>query len=343
MADLTPLPNLDQSPSVSRPSSTGDIDPSWSASTGERGQSISPTIVQPAPRAEPPYSLGDQLSDTDSSPTPVLTEFDRPVDPLWLTLVKSGVAFLGSAALAYLVLTFPSQFLRVSYAVRHLGQANQPTAIVQAGATSGQFTTIVQPSLSFSPPTDAPTSPTGVTTAVGFSSLTNNELVIPKIAVRAPIIWDSSFEESVMLENLRSGVVHYGGTDRPSRDRGNVFITGHSSYYWWDSGRYKTVFALLDKLVAGDQVALTYQGDVYVYEVTRSVVVKPTAIEVLASTETPQLSLMTCTPVGTSLNRLVVVSRLIGVFSTELGPEQTTQPTPPAAEPSRTLDLLPGW
>lgn len=273
-----------------------------------------------------------------------LTEVDRLIDPLWLTLLKSGFAFLGSAALAYLVLTFPSQIVRANYALRHLGQTNQPAAIVQAGATSGQFTTVIQPSLSFSPPTDEPTSSKSVSDGADFQSLSDNELVIPKISVRAPIIWDSSFEEKVMLENLRAGVVHYGGTDRPNRARGNVFITGHSSYYWWDSGQYKTVFALLNKLASGDQIALTYQGEVYVYEVTRSIVVKPTAVEVLASTEVPQLSLMTCTPVGTSLNRLVVISRLVGVFSTEIPatPPSTEAPTP-AAEPNQTLDLLPGW
>lgn len=170
-----------------------------------------------------------------------------------------------------------------------------------------------------------------------------------------------------MLENLQKGVAHYGGTDLPNPLTGNVFITGHSSYYWWDSGQYKTVFALLDQLKSGDQVALTYQQQVYVYQVYESLVVKPSQVDVLDTTERPILSLMTCTPVGTSLNRLIVRANLVGVFDqgeTGSGSAAAARPndgaaasttsrpassaTPPASEvpapigPGQTLDELPG-
>ncbi len=302
----------------------------------------------------------DELADESTEP------IDRTVDPFWKTAAKTIGAFGGSAALAYLILTFPSQWVTVSYAIEHFGKPEAPATIVEANVTSGNFEDVVIPSLSFRPPIpNAPPQPP--TAEQPFGSLGDNQLTIPKINVFAPVIWDSSFEEQIMLENLQKGVAHYGGTDLPNPLTGNVFITGHSSYYWWDSGQYKTVFALLDQLKSGDQVALTYQQQVYVYQVYESLVVKPSQVDVLDTTERPILSLMTCTPVGTSLNRLIVRANLVGVFDqgeTGSGSAAAARPndgaaasttsrpassaTPPASEvpapigPGQTLDELPG-
>ncbi len=294
---------------------------------------------------------------------------DLTPDPLWKTWLKTGCAFLVSAIASYVILTLPSQVVKAAYFVNHLGKTETPSKIVQASATtSGNFEDVVQPALSFRAPNDSPPPTSNSSTASSFADLADNELFIPKLSVRAPIIWDSSFEEKTMLDNLQKGVVHYGGTDFPSAQRGNVFITGHSSYYWWDKGQYKTVFAVLDKLSVGDQVALTYQRQVYVYEMTDSIVVKPTQVDVLNSSDQPILSLMTCTPVGTSLNRLIVHAKLIGVYAQgadqipvspaestvapEAAQDSQSAPSPaptqpiPAAEsasgPNDSLELLPG-
>ena len=254
--------------------------------------------------------LGDASTET----------IDLTPDPWWKTGLKTLGAFMASAALAYVILTFPSQWVKVVYAAKHIGKPDSPVQIVKSTATSGSFVDAVVPSLSFRPPpSTTPTTPTPPAVSTNdsnpFATLGDNELVIPKIDVHAPVIWDSSFDEKIMLANLQKGVVHYGGTDLPNPTTGNVFITGHSSYYWWDKGQFKTVFALLDQLKTGDQVALTYQQQVYVYQVFDSKVVKPTQVDVLNTSEKPILSLMTCTPVGTSLNRLIVRANLVGVFA----------------------------
>ena len=279
---------------------------------------------------------------------------DLTPDPPWKTFLKTCVAFVLSAALAYIILTFPSQMARAAYFFQHLGKSDTPSKIVDGTATSGSFKTVA--SLSFVAPIDTSTSNSASADTTSFTNLDDNQLYIPKISVKSPIVWDSSFEEKIMLSNLQKGVVHYGGTDFPSKDKGNVFITGHSSYYWWDSGKYKTVFALLDNLKPGDQEALTYQNQVYVYQVYDKIVVKPSQTDVLNSTDKPTLSLMTCTPVGTSLNRLIVRSNLVGVYdqnssSTTTQPttsttETTTPSTPttsiPATAPNDVIQLLPG-
>lgn len=138
----------------------------------------------------------------------------------------------------------------------------------------------------------------------------DSRLVIPKINVEAPIIFMESTNNKDILEAIRDGVAQYAGTARPGRI-GNMFITGHSSYYWWRGGDYNQVFALLEHLIPNDLVFVYHEGGEYVYRVRDSIVVKPTQTEVLDPTPTPTLSLMTCVPIGTNLKRLVVRADLI--------------------------------
>ncbi|MEK7447446.1 MAG: class E sortase [Patescibacteria group bacterium] len=132
-----------------------------------------------------------------------------------------------------------------------------------------------------------------------------SRVVVPKIGVNAPIVYADTKDEKAIEGLLHSGVVHYQGTAPPGTV-GNSFITGHSSNYWWDTGKYNQVFVMLDKLEPGDQAVIYNNGKKFVYTVRDKAVVAPEDISVLAPTDTPVLSLMTCTPPGTSWKRLVV-------------------------------------
>jgi LPXTG-site transpeptidase (sortase) family protein len=119
--------------------------------------------------------------------------------------------------------------------------------------------------------------------------------------------------ENKIQEALREGVVRYPFTANPDQF-GNVFITGHSSYYPWDKGRYKQIFALLHKLEPGDQYFIFFKGKKYTYQVYDIFEIQPDDISVLAQPEELHMStLMTCTPVGTTLRRLVVQADLVSV------------------------------
>jgi hypothetical protein len=76
----------------------------------------------------------------------------------------------------------------------------------------------------------------------------------------------------------------------------------------WTPGVYKFVFTLLDKLQAGDEIIVDYNGTRYIYRINSTEVVSPDNINVLKPTDPKKhsLELITCTPVGTSKNRLVV-------------------------------------
>jgi len=144
----------------------------------------------------------------------------------------------------------------------------------------------------------------------------DNRLIIPKIDKNIPIIdtdpeslmgadWKSL--EQTFQEDLRDGVVHYPGTAEPG-DSGNVFITGHSSYYIWDSGRYKDVFARLNQLEEGDDIVIYYDQQKYHYVVREKKEVQNDDISVLEQGDENILTLMTCSPVGTNFRRLVVIA-----------------------------------
>ncbi|OGJ47872.1 hypothetical protein A2344_02720 [Candidatus Peregrinibacteria bacterium RIFOXYB12_FULL_41_12] len=144
----------------------------------------------------------------------------------------------------------------------------------------------------------------------------DNRIVIPSIGKNVPIVEVPASEvigsdwtnlNDKILEGLKDGVVRYPGTARPGEE-GNVFITGHSSYYLWDEGQYKDVFALLSDVEVGDEVIIYYNQQKYVYTINEKKEVSPSEVDVL---EQPvgekRLTLMTCTPVGTNLKRLVLI------------------------------------
>lgn len=131
-------------------------------------------------------------------------------------------------------------------------------------------------------------------------------LIIPKINVDAPTIIDGSIrsEEQIQLA-LRNGVLHFPGTALPG-EKGNSVIIGHSSGRLWAPGDYKFVFSLLEKLETGDKIFLDYDGIRYAYEITERTIVDPTQVSVLNQTEDYRLTLITCHPVGTNTQRLVL-------------------------------------
>jgi sortase A len=151
-------------------------------------------------------------------------------------------------------------------------------------------------------------------------------LNIPSIGVKAPIVFTPRTDEGGVQLALRDGVVHYATTAKPGQN-GNVVLFGHSSGQAWAKGNYKFVFTLLNKLTRNDIVTIGYDGKRYTYVVLDSKVVDPTDVSVLNPTGEPTLTLITCTPVGTSRNRLVVTARQIDP-DPQTAPAQTTGTAP---------------
>ena len=143
----------------------------------------------------------------------------------------------------------------------------------------------------------------------------DNRLFIPRINKNVPLISVPSHQNWNQLENfiqkgLQEGVVVHPVSHAPG-NFGNLFLTGHSSYYDWDPGRFKDVFALLHEVKEGDIIEVYWEGKKYEYRIDASRVVAPTEVEVLNQPKDKSiLTLMTCTPVGTNTNRLILVAEL---------------------------------
>lgn len=134
----------------------------------------------------------------------------------------------------------------------------------------------------------------------------DNYLYIEKINLAVPISWQ--VESADFYRKLQEGVIQISTTALPG-GLGNVFITGHSSDFWWNPGRYRTVFALLPELKVGDKINVTYQKKYYTYQVYNVSVVDPEQAPqyALPKRDHPEtLTLMTCVPLGTNINRLMV-------------------------------------
>ena len=114
------------------------------------------------------------------------------------------------------------------------------------------------------------------------------------------------------MEELRGGVVRYPGTALPG-EMGNVFVFGHSSNYPWVKSEYNDVFALLDTLENGDEITIYYNQKKFTYRVTDRAVVKPGDVKTLESRDhtKKELSLMTCWPIGTTLERIIIFAELV--------------------------------
>jgi sortase A len=144
-----------------------------------------------------------------------------------------------------------------------------------------------------------------------------NRIIIPKLNLNVPLVTPSY--QNLLSENwtgveediqdaLQHGIVHYPGTARPGQ-AGNFFVTGHSSYYPWAPGKYKNVFARLHEIDVGDEYWVYYGGDKHRYVVREKQEVKPSNVRVLDQPlDKRTATLMTCTPVGTTLRRLIVTA-----------------------------------
>lgn len=140
-------------------------------------------------------------------------------------------------------------------------------------------------------------------------------IVIERIGVNAPVIAGVSVTNPESYnEALKYGVAQASTSALPSENPGNVYLFAHASLNFWQLGKYATVFNLLRKLEPGDKIHLFYENRDFVYEVTTKEVVDGfNTYPLTRSVIEPVLTLQTCDPPGTTLNRLVITSKLLEV------------------------------
>jgi LPXTG-site transpeptidase (sortase) family protein len=140
---------------------------------------------------------------------------------------------------------------------------------------------------------------------------TDFSIIIPKIGAVAPIIANvDPSDPKIYLAALKKGVAHAQGSVLPGEE-GNVYLFAHSTDAFYNVGSYNAVFFLLGKLQIGDEVDIYYQDSLFRYAVYDKKVVSPDSSQyfgaILPGEKT--LTLQTCYPPGTTLERLIVLAK----------------------------------
>ncbi len=119
---------------------------------------------------------------------------------------------------------------------------------------------------------------------------------IPALNVDAPIVQGDGWEQ------LKKGVGQHLGTPNPGKV-GNMVFSAHNDVYG-------EIFRYLDQLQPGDEILIFTQQRQYVYVISGTQVVEPTQVEVMAATNNPTATLISCYPYLKDNQRIVVFANL---------------------------------
>lgn len=162
-------------------------------------------------------------------------------------------------------------------------------------------------------------------------------LIIPKLNVDVPVAFGISTDDVDAAMN--EGVAQFSipGANALPGQIGNLVITGHSAGDIYSSNPYKFIFSGLERLENGDLIYVNYDSVRYTYQMVNRQTVEPSNVSALIyETDKPMLTLITCTPLGTSRYRLLISAEQISPSYSD-----AETPTPSETAPSETDNLMP--
>lgn len=144
-----------------------------------------------------------------------------------------------------------------------------------------------------------------------FNPSSNNNIDTAIYTISIPKINIEKAEVSSTDTDLTKHLVNYQGTSIPGKN-GNAVIFGHSTLpQLFNADDYKTIFANAYKLKNGDAIFATVKGVQYSYKIFKIIIVDSSDTSALTQDyDNSYLTLVTCTPPGTTWKRLVIKSRL---------------------------------
>lgn len=220
---------------------------------------------------------------------------------LSLTLITLGIATFTTVAypLINYQLSFAPQFQRSSLlsplTVAPLSQSsstNTPTFVDEVVNTSLDYT---DSSTWFAK--DAPSRESKL-----YASYT---LSIPKLGIDRAVVRSDHTD-------LKQSLIHYQGTALPG-NLGNAVIFGHSVLpQFFNPQNYLTIFSTLHTLRPGDTMEITADGATYTYKISQMYETSADDLSPLAQVYNGRyLTLITCTPPGTYLRRLIIKAYIL--------------------------------
>lgn len=114
------------------------------------------------------------------------------------------------------------------------------------------------------------------------------------------------------IDNLLDNhLVNYQGTAIPP-DKGNAVIYGHSTLpQLFNPKDFKTIFATLHTIKVGDEIFVDTDNMIYRYVIFEITIVSPDDTSIFTQNYNDSyITLVTCTPPGTTWKRLIVKARL---------------------------------
>lgn len=174
-------------------------------------------------------------------------------------------------------------------------------------------------------------------------------LIIPKLNIDVPVAFGIPTNEVDSAMNRGVAQFSIPGANALPGQIGNLVLSGHSAGDIYSSNPYKFIFSGLERLEEGDLIYINYESVRYTYQMTKSEVVEPDNVAALIyTTQKPILTLITCTPLGTSRYRLLITAEQIspaydynegdgGFEGGEMptpDPDDNSQTSMPANEPS---------
>jgi sortase A len=138
----------------------------------------------------------------------------------------------------------------------------------------------------------------------GQSLLPAYSISIPKLNIQKATVSTTDYD-------LDNHLVQYAGTELPG-NVGNPVIFGHSTLpQLFNAKDYKTIFANLYKLQVGDIINAHLPGISYTYKIFAITVTDPFDTSIFTQSYTDRyLTIVTCTPPGTTWKRLILQARL---------------------------------
>ncbi len=120
---------------------------------------------------------------------------------------------------------------------------------------------------------------------------------IPAISVDAPVVMGDGDEQ------LKKGVGQYIHSSNPGQS-GNLVLSAHNDVFG-------EIFRDLDQLETGDEVIIYTNQRAYTYVVQQQQIVGPLQVEVMASTNEPVVTLISCYPYMVDTQRMVITATLL--------------------------------
>ena len=142
-------------------------------------------------------------------------------------------------------------------------------------------------------------------TLTGTSSFITYDISIPKLKIKDAVVTVGSMD-------LKKSLIQYPQTALPGQ-LGNAVVFGHSVLpQFFNPKSYLTIFSTLYKLNQADEIDVSYDNISYRYLVEEMYEVKPNDLSVLEQRfDGRYLTLITCSPPGTYLRRLVIKARIV--------------------------------